>query len=419
MRLLQVDTLNLETFYEPKVPPYVTLSHTWGKDEVSLQDLEAGRNDGRNWTKIYRSSALARKLEYKYIWIDTCCIDKTSSAELSEAINSMYQWYRRCGVCITYLEDVSPNLDEDEDEYHSTYTASQLLSYKTFPKARWFKRGWTLQELIAPPNLHFYDSQWNKIGDKQDLLGDIQCITGIDADVLCDQRWLLRKSIARRMSWASKRETTRIEDIAYCLMGIFEINMPLLYGEGQRAFTCLQEEIMKRTYDHNLFAWNNWIHTPEEAAMVIRSGVRWPDGVGVLANHPMAFNGSADVIPCRWNSRSAPYATTNRGIQICLHVLPKTTPDGAHSFLGLLECHRGSNAIAIPLAQEFMSADGEPFDEYYRTANEGLIHLTDLESVEGQPQLVYLHDTGPYWRDGAEYKIRNVLCGTSAMLGPE
>jgi hypothetical protein len=196
------NTLKVKTFYEPNVPSYAALSHTWGKDEVSLQDLAADRRQGMNWTKIHRSSTKAQRLGYEYIWIDTCCIDKTSSAELSEAINSMYRWYQNCDLCIAYLEDIrKESLDIKgliEDGYRNANIASQLFCYPTFSRSRWFKRGWTLQELIAPLNLYFYDSEWNKIGEKQGLLEDISQITRIDRDVLRGQRALSRKSVAQR-----------------------------------------------------------------------------------------------------------------------------------------------------------------------------------------------------------------------------
>jgi hypothetical protein len=131
MRLLNVDTLKLETFYEPHVPRYAALSHTWGKEEVLFQDIEAGQRDRKNWTKIYRSASTAQVLGWKYIWIDTCCIDKTSSAELSEAINSMYRWYLKCDVCIAYLEDVSLESDLNEVD-HNAHIATHLLLYPTF-----------------------------------------------------------------------------------------------------------------------------------------------------------------------------------------------------------------------------------------------------------------------------------------------
>jgi hypothetical protein len=315
------NTLKVKTFYEPNVPSYAALSHTWGKDEVSLQDLAADRRQGMNWTKIQRSSTKAQRLGYEYIWIDTCCIDKTSSAELSEAINSMYRWYQNCDLCIAYLEDIrKESLDIKgliEDGYRNANIASQLFCYPTFSRSRWFKRGWTLQELIAPLNLYFYGSEWNKIGEKQGLLEDISQITRIDRDVLRGQRALSRKSVAHKMAWASRRETTRVEDLAYCLIGIFEINMPLLCGEGQRAFTRLQQEIMKHTYDHSLFAWNyefprQKFPRPSVYGTLFRDVLCFSEGEGVLAPHPSAFDRCSSFMP--WNSRAAPYATTNRGL---------------------------------------------------------------------------------------------------------
>lgn len=121
--------------------------------------------------------------------------------------------------------------------------------------SRWFTRGWTLQELIAPVDVIFYSQKWDPLGAKQGdplnndwrfpyLLSDI---TGIDGDVLLGSLTLEDLSVATKMKWAANRHTTRTEDTAYCLMGIFSVNMPLLYGEGSRAFIRLQEEILKCT----------------------------------------------------------------------------------------------------------------------------------------------------------------------------
>jgi hypothetical protein len=165
---------------------------------------------------------------------NSCCIDKTSTAELSEAINSMFRWYREARVCYAYLTDVQE--------------ATQLAD------SRWFTRGWTLQELVAPSTVWFYTRNWQYLGSKVELQQEIQRITDIETKVLTDGV-LETVGIARRMSWAAKRQTTRIEDLAYSLMGIFDINMPLLYGEGKKAFTRLQEEIMKTSDDQSLFAW--------------------------------------------------------------------------------------------------------------------------------------------------------------------
>jgi hypothetical protein len=178
--------------------------------------------------------------------LHSCCIDKKSSAELSEAINSMYRWYNQAVTCYAFLADVSWTGDAVEIE-------AQLKS------SRWFKRGWTLQELIAPRTVVFFSSEWRSLGTKSQLTSALSFITGIDPDYL-EGKDVKLASISKRMFWASSRNTTRTEDIAYCLLGIFDINMPLLYGEGKRAFRRLQEEILKvQPYEHTLFAWGEVI----------------------------------------------------------------------------------------------------------------------------------------------------------------
>jgi len=172
-------------------------------------------------------------------WIDTCCIDKTSSAELSEAINSMYRWYQRSQVCYAYLVDV-PDATADHSRPDSL-----------FQQSKWFTRGWTLQELLAPTFVEFYDQNWIEIGTKSSMRTLVQKITNISILVNIDEA-----CVAEKLSWASTRVTTRIEDLAYCLMGLFDINMPLLYGEGHNAFLRLQLEIWNRTNDESIFAWS-------------------------------------------------------------------------------------------------------------------------------------------------------------------
>ena len=264
MRLLNSETLELYEFNE-SIPEYAILSHTWGKSEVTLQDIQNGekrRDEGFN--KIHNCCAQAQEDGYEWVWIDTCCIDKTSSAELSEAINSMFKWYAESAVCYVYLSDVPvPNPHFPEKEFRNS---------------RWFTRGWCLQELIAPRHVEFYAAQWTDIGTKESLVDVIHDITGIDKRVLGkgddshDLSFLARETkrlfyfqsithrlsvypAAERMSWASMRQTSRTEDIAYCLLGIFQINMPLLYGEGSKAFYRLQEEIMRHNPDLSLFLW--------------------------------------------------------------------------------------------------------------------------------------------------------------------
>jgi hypothetical protein len=190
-------------------------------------------------------------------------IDKSSSAELSEAINSMFRWYHEATVCYAYLSDCTgsdPSRPFEKNRKSALPGQKddnpQALHYK--PKlshsSRWFRRGWTLQELIAPKVLEFLAEDWSHIGTKLSLQDSISAITGISLDVLRGGS-LSACTVAERMGWAANRDTTRLEDIAYSLLGIFQVHMPLLYGEGRRAFIRLQEEIMKTTEDYTLFAW--------------------------------------------------------------------------------------------------------------------------------------------------------------------
>ncbi|KAI1786364.1 HET-domain-containing protein [Ganoderma leucocontextum] len=192
--------------------------------------------------KIRRACTVARANGYRYIWIDSCCIDKTSSSELSEAINSMYQWYSRAVMCFAFLADVPAEEDHGAKD-------------SEFRQSRWFTRGWTLQELIAPLQVVFLSMTWTSIGSKSSLASLLTEITGISYTALLRVEPLKEFSVAQRLSWAAKRETTRLEDRAYSLLGIFDINMPTLYGEGHHAFRRLQEEIMRRIPDQTLFAW--------------------------------------------------------------------------------------------------------------------------------------------------------------------
>jgi hypothetical protein len=158
----------------------------------------------------------------------------------------MFRWYAEAKVCYAYLFDV-----EKEIHVRGTRVYDQLR------KSRWFTRGWTLQELIAPARVKFYDKQWLSLGDKATLLRELNRITRIDEDVLIDSRNLGFASVAKRLSWAAERKTSRKEDEAYCLLGIFDVNMPMLYGEGSKAFLRLQEEIVRTstTVDHSILAW--------------------------------------------------------------------------------------------------------------------------------------------------------------------
>jgi hypothetical protein len=167
----------------------------------------------------------------------------------------MYHWYERATVCYAYMADI-----ESRTSVWELGSSAGFDSLKVFRDSRWFTRGWTLQELIAPKSVEFYASDWSEIGTKSSLSKPISEITGVDLEVLRGKHPKTR-NIAERMSWASKRQTTREEDMAYCLLGLFQVHMPLLYGEGNRAFLRLQEEILKISEDHTLFAWNPFVES--------------------------------------------------------------------------------------------------------------------------------------------------------------
>ncbi|KAK6854133.1 heterokaryon incompatibility protein-domain-containing protein [Apiospora arundinis] len=260
MRILDTSTLALITKNDNDLPPYAILSHTWVKDEEEVtfgdsKHLMAYQSVHSSWlgrsirqkagfSKVRESAALAKADGNGYIWIDICCIDKSSSAELSEAINSMFRYYHDSAVCYVYLIDVETNMStEDSREEDLDETFEEELE-ESLRRSRWFTRGWTLQELVAPGTVEFYTTAWQLIGTKAEgrstkhmpqdadlILPHLLIrITGIPISALesGSRLTLSQFSIAQRMSWASRRETTKIEDAAYCLMGIFDINMPLL-----------------------------------------------------------------------------------------------------------------------------------------------------------------------------------------------
>ncbi|KAI8930900.1 hypothetical protein NX059_011915 [Plenodomus lindquistii] len=240
MRLLHIQPgsdLSLVEYVET-IPPYAILSHTWGLDheEITYKDLTEGREKikaGYSKLTFCKQQALRDGLEY--FWVDTCCIDKSSSAELTEAINSMFQWYHDAAKCYVYLSDVST----------ATLDGTDRFSRQSFKESRWFTRGWTLQELIAPTSVDFFSVEGKRIGDRTSLLQDIHDITGISPRALQGTP-LPEFTIDTRFSWAEKRNTKRGEDKAYSLLGIFGISMPMIYGEGkEKAFRRLHEEIAK------------------------------------------------------------------------------------------------------------------------------------------------------------------------------
>ena len=243
MRLLKLNDTAVfsltKYFVSDDIPRYAILSHTWGPDteEVSFKDMMDGTGMSKpGYHKIQFCGEQARRDGLQYFWIDTCCIDKSNSTELQEAINSMFRWYRDAAKCYVYLADVSRSADVN---------SSQLLMESSFLESRWFTRGWTLQELVAPASVEFFSKEGQYLGNKRSLERHIHEVTGIPVKALQGSS-LSDFSVPERMSWAEKRETTRKEDKAYSLLGIFDVYMPLIYGEGrENAFQRLREKIDK------------------------------------------------------------------------------------------------------------------------------------------------------------------------------
>ncbi|KAH7379959.1 heterokaryon incompatibility protein-domain-containing protein, partial [Cadophora sp. MPI-SDFR-AT-0126] len=286
MRLLNTLSYTLQDFTGSDIPDYAILSHRWEGRELTCQDIQTIHSHiARGWSKIEGACTQARKDHYDWIWIDSCCIDKTSSAELSEAINSMFVWYQNAEICYAYLSDVV-------DPIVNTVNWPPLA----IRNSKWFTRGWTLQELLAPRSLRFFSGGWADLGLREERWALISEITGIE-----NPRSFKTASIAQKMSWASRRETTRIEDRAYSLMGLFGVNMPPLYGEGEKAFVRLQLEILRISDDESIFAWED----PDD------------DTGGLLARSPDAFRKSGDVK--RLDStqyEKPPYSMTNKGLRV-------------------------------------------------------------------------------------------------------
>ena len=361
---------------------YAILSHTWDRcGEQTYQQLTKiqERYNAKSWfptwsnsppssriwkdhklsRKIRDACAVARKDGYRYIWIDSCCIDKTSSSELSEAINSMYPWYEGADVCYAYLADVPPHEDLHKD-------------HSAFRESRWFTRGWTLQELIAPWNLVFLSKNWTVLGSKLELTELVNTITGISVDALSRMEPLDNFSVAQRFSWAARRETTRVEDRAYSLLGIFGINMPTLYGEGEGAFLRLQEEILRRIPDQSFFAWGDVflgtqlpvLDSLNPGLAQLPGGNDWKQRIRVQESIPNSFlPRSLDSFADGWSVEAVPltqlfhhypglpvpdYSITPVGIRIHVPLLPLlaflpaagTTHEGMQSewYLAVLGC---------------------------------------------------------------------------------
>lgn len=289
MRLIDTSTFELRSGFQPrfKQEGYAVLSHRWVGHEITFDEIEQYTQELRTATRPLRTPELekirgacdqARLDGIQWMWIDTCCINKNSSTEESESINSMFNWYREARVCYTYLSDV--------EKTSGGGNAGLFNATKTGKTSVWFTRGWTLQELLAPVNMLFYDRDWSYLGTRAELSGPLSAITGIHSTYLTGKEDFRKACIAQKMSWMADRTTTREEDMAYSMLGIFGVTMNPRYGEGTQAFMRLQELLLQRSTDESLFAWR----MPAEVA---QGG---PQSWGLLAPSASWFRDSKSIV---------------------------------------------------------------------------------------------------------------------------
>lgn len=505
MRLINTTTLELEEFPGANLPAYAILSHTWGKDELTMGELETiakhrrtqvqqaaniiprtgkadtvkmlllssmlmafrgggdpvkrpptpppttdgyessrsslesrGYDDYRSptferrtfsprdyekalvpaslrqahtlelkdgFSKVSYTCTQAAKDGYQYAWVDTVCIDKKSSAEISEAVNSMYSWYHRAAVCYAYLPDVQ----------HGGQRGAYRMWKDDFAESRWFSRGWTLQELIAPRKLLFFGAGWKSLGTKASLVRTIVKATGIDRRTLLDPSQIRRIPAARRMCWAIRRSTTKPEDIAYSLMGLFGVAMPILYGEGAEAsFTRLQTEIIKRTPDQSLFAWG--ILGQEDAPVHHHTKLEEFDDdaqtgtLPILARSPRDFAGMERVVLA---TPTVPrdvegYEMTHRGLKMKVKLVQ--VGKGKHAsaqryYIASLDCRHEFEDPIDRLGIFLAETEVPNVLVRTRTRKHTRVSGEDLESEGCKERWVYISNEVAAAVDGEEEKL--------------
>ena len=334
MRFLDTDTLQFVQVPDSDILPeknnYAILSHRWGadEDEVTFDDISSRKNiaNKKGFAKLKNFCTTASSEGFHYVWTDTCCIDKRSTSELAEAIRSMYHWYEDSSFCVAYLEDV-PQRD--------------------FVDSEWFDRGWTLQELISPKDVSFFDHDWELLGTKMELLATLSLKTRIPQSVLSHAAKPSSCSVAQRMSWAAERKTTRVEDRAYSLIGLFGVSVTPAYGERENAFLRLQQAIVLASKDESLFAW-----TMEHDA-------KTKPYSGLYATSPAAFINCRSIYDTRGSSG---FTESNGEVSIRLG----TYPFKMESYVAVLNCNedgRPDDRTAILITR--LPRDGE----YVRVKN--------------------------------------------------
>lgn len=358
MRLINTTTLHFQEFEGSDIPSYAILSHRWGDDEVTHQDFLATIADSRRgygWLKTLKACDIAKRSDIEWLWVDTCCIDKKSSAELSEAINSMWKYYQGSTQCYAFLPDVellTTVLDASVTEQPTNSCQEMgLRTLSSFRNSVWFSRGWTLQELLAPRIVHFFDKSFRPIGTKSISLCDrsfceeIAKAAGIRAIHLWNFETpghMERVSVAERMSWAAGRSTLREEDRAYCLLGLFGVNMPLLYGEGPKAFMRLQLELLKRSDDESIFAWNRDVRRTSPWRGLLAPSADQFEVARDDSGEPLSWLNAYTSRPRR------PFAMTHKGLEVTLDMPVSQISSGSSQ--RLLKCLMPLNCQSVAVS---------------------------------------------------------------------
>ncbi|KAI4271488.1 MAG: hypothetical protein LQ337_005968 [Flavoplaca oasis] len=378
IRLLDAESQTLHDFKDEDRPPYAILSHRWAKDpseEVVFNDMPQFQelSSSRGWKKADSAAKLIGACQMvlettiqddvrpKYLWIDTVCIKQDSQMELSTAINSMFRIYQEAHFCLVYLADY-PTAD-----------------VQTIGQSDWFNRGWTLQELLAPTVVNFFDKNWKYLGDKKSLDKELARRTGIQSLYLQDIDFTA--SVSQRMSWMAGRTVTVPEDAAYCLLGIFGVNMPLIYGEGkERAFLRLQEEIMKYSDDHTLFAWTTEYQPPKGTIV---------QNTGLLAPSPDCFRSTGHYRRYEDWKNNKPYQMTNKGIAIDFRLRKMRDDDNnlpGNRYVAPLNCRHCDKMESVGIYLEL-----KPGNRYCRVRPDELAPLD--EPHRGELQSIYVKES--------------------------
>ncbi|KAK3656386.1 hypothetical protein LTR56_003088 [Elasticomyces elasticus] len=331
LRLINVRTLRLKQVHG-KAPQYAIMSHTWGEEEISFQEWENGGSAvtlKEGYLKVVNACKQAERDGFEWLWADSVCIDKTNNSELAESIQCMYAWYHNAEVCYALLSDVdgaqtlTGSVEPADVECRSSVSSADRV--QQFRESRYFTRGWTLQETIAPRKLVFYSKDWTLFDALDDPIPAVSQITKIPEAVLRHEKKLSECTFAQRLSWASDRETKRVEDQAYSLLGTLDVVMPPHYGEGSKAFLRLQKVLLSEEGGMTVLAWDSSHELAQSACL--------------LAPSLACFRESGDIEAELSSLTTAEYSFTNIGLSGYFPVILRPTTAGEH-ILTPLHCYR-------------------------------------------------------------------------------